>query len=281
MRVIDLGCGPGFCARAVAPKSMAVEAVDVSCASMSSGWARAVAKVVPTGTPVPFLRGPLRGKWWIAGAGSSPGKGLRIPLNQIEPEQLACASSLAHGLAFDVGANLGLYSLLFSQECSHVYAFEPSVRCISYLWRHLKLNRVHNVTVVPVGVSDRIGLSSFDPNRFSVGSYGDFWGQNEMWKSNAPEPLSNARAPIMTITLDDFVDEYKVTPSIIKIDVEGAEMSVLEGARRLLAMRPILLLSVHTDDLREECLTFLAELKYKITGLDQSRLSEAFQFVAQ
>jgi FkbM family methyltransferase len=64
---------------------------------------------------------------------------------------------------------------LFSQRCSHVYAFEPNVRCISYLWRHLKLNRVHNVTVVPVAVSDRIALGTYDPNYFSVASFGDSW----------------------------------------------------------------------------------------------------------
>ena len=144
-------------------------------ASMPSAWTRAVAKVVPTGTPVPFLRGSLRGKLLIAGAASSPGKGLRVPLNQVEPEQLAWANRLAQDVVFDVGASLGLYSLSFSQRCSHVYAFEPNVRCISYLWRQLKLNRVHNVTVVPVAVSDRTALGTYDPNYVSVASFGDSW----------------------------------------------------------------------------------------------------------
>jgi hypothetical protein len=74
---------------------------------------------------------------------------------------------------------------------------------------------------------------------------------------------------------------YKVAQSIIKIDVEGAEKAVLEGSRRLLTMRPVLLLSIHTDKLRDECLGFLAKFNYEIRGLDHQRLSDAHEFVAQ
>ncbi|NUQ12496.1 MAG: FkbM family methyltransferase [Gemmatimonadaceae bacterium] len=59
-------------------------------------------------------------------------------------------------------------------------------------------------------------------------------------------------------------------PDVIKIDVEGAERLVLAGAARLLReRRPVVILSVHSDDLDRDCRATLSGLGYSVTGIDR------------
>ena len=206
-------------------------------------------KLVPTGTPLKILRGPLRGARWIAGAAAGEGKGLSPLLNWAEPEQLETARKPASPdtACFAIGANVGFHSLLFARYAGHVYAFEPLLRNLRYLTSTLRLNKVDNVTVVPWAVSDCFGLASFEE------------GEN-----CATGRLSRGKGqPVVAVPLDMFVAFYAVVPAVIKVDVEGAEVRVLEGARELLsAHRPSILLSTHGQEPRQKCLDLLRSLGY-------------------
>jgi hypothetical protein len=97
---------------------------------------------------------------------------------------------------------------------------------------------------------------------------------------NNPASTPRAASLVTTLSLDQAAEKLRVVPHVIKIDVEGAELRVLEGARNLLThARPHVLLSVHSDELRESCLSYLREKKYEAEPLNGQSLQAATEFV--
>jgi hypothetical protein len=76
-------------------------------------------------------------------------------------------------------------------------------------------------------------------------------------------PANGHRDLVSTIALDEIVRASGLLPDVLKIDVEGAELHVLEGASKTLASaRPIVLLGVHSTELRSACTAFLSARGY-------------------
>jgi FkbM family methyltransferase len=227
---------------------------------------RALAMAFPDGTPVPVLAGPLRGKWWLAGAAPGPSKGLSVVLNRSEPGQLREADRLAFrgSVCFDIGAHAGLYSLLFSGRAKRVFAFEPFPRNLAWLVRTLSVNKAANVQVVPWALSGATG-----PTRFSAGEH------NSEGRLDPRGDLA-----VFAMACDEFCAFEKVRPDLMKIDVEGAEAEVLRGASETLrAAKPALLLSTHGDEAKEECFRILSGLGYGAPRpLDKGNLADAAEF---
>ena len=159
---------------------------------------------------------------------------------------------------------MGFYTLLFSQYAQSVYAFEPLPRNLNFLKRLIDINQIGNAEVIPCAVSDKTRKGFFLEGE-----------DHSMGKLDA-----NGDVPVSVITCDQFANDTGVVPNLIKIDVEGSEIEVLRGARHLLASsHPTLLLSVHSDELREECLALLRGLRYRsIHPLDAKRPQEATEF---
>ncbi|KKL02208.1 hypothetical protein LCGC14_2626610 [marine sediment metagenome] len=210
-----------------------------------------IAKCIPSKTPILILKGPLRKFKWITDASPGEAKGLSVILNMSESDQMkfALKSITRTKMCFDIGANVGLYTLLFARYSKFVYAFEPIPRNIRYLDKIMRLNKIHNVKIVPYAISDINGHSWMEKPRkeasFRLADKGNFH--------------------IKTITLDTFIKTVDVQPYLIKIDVEGAEYRVLEGGKRFLSNnKPIILLSTHSDDLKAKCLNYLKLINYSI-----------------
>ena len=74
-----------------------------------------------------------------------------------------------------------------------------------------------------------------------------------------------------TRRLDDIVNDLKIVPDIIKIDVEGAELDVLKGARTTIEKyKPKIFLSIHSEKLERDCIDFLSGYKYENRLLDDT-----------
>jgi FkbM family methyltransferase len=223
-------------------------------ARLFESCALALCRAIPAGLPVPVLAGPLRGSRWIVGAAAGEGRGLGVLFNRSEAEQLACAARVlrADDVCFDIGANVGLYTLLFGKHASRVVSFEPAPRNIRYLHRIVESNRLGNVTIVPLALSDRLGLARFDP------------GVNPaMGRLSAEGEL-----PAATVSLDEYVQRFGPAPSVLKIDVEGAEQAVLTGgAETIRAHRPRILLSTHGEGPRSWCTSWLRDAGYSVEAL--------------
>jgi FkbM family methyltransferase len=136
-------------------------------------------------------------------------------------------------VVLDVGANVGCYTLLFatwSGPAGRVFAFEPAPASQAGLRRHLALNDLGDrVDVVAAAVSSSVGFARFRTDGTS--------GANALAPLNAG--ASTATIDVETTTLDAFCATRQLRPDVVKIDVEGAELDVLKGARQVLASHAV------------------------------------------
>jgi FkbM family methyltransferase len=133
---------------------------------------------------------------------------------------------------FDVGANVGYYSLMAAEMCGptgQVHSFEPVAENAAVLAENAALNRLDNITLNRVAVTDG---ASDEITIFKRQS-----GSNSGWASIAPSPKrGNLAVTVPATSLDRYVAERGVgRVSLMKLDCEGAEHLVLRGARDLLS----------------------------------------------
>ncbi len=227
----------------------------------------------------PVVRGPLKGARFILGTFSGKGGGATVYFNMSEPEQTsALVDTLKKGqVFFDIGANVGYYTILGGRlvgSQGKVFAFEPVVRNLAYLYRHTELNKAGNVTIISAACSDNSSLTLF--------SAGPDFATGHMTKSIRVDPGAREPSfPVPTVTVDAMVQLLGVSPDVMKIDVEGAELSVLRGAQATLRKaKSKVFLSTHSDILRSTCLEYLRGLGYTFEVLSQDKNSPS-EFLAK
>lgn len=128
----------------------------------------------------------------------------------------------------DIGANVGLYTCIAASRGKHVVAVEPMARNLETLYRNIDANGFANVEVFPLGLSDESGIKRI---------YGSGTAASLVkgWAGAAAD--SYALIPVST--LDRVLnDRFDNTSLLIKMDVEGFELQVLHGAKRILEMNP-------------------------------------------
>lgn len=146
---------------------------------------------------------------------------------------------------FDIGANVGAYSFI-AQAVTHgdsvTYAFEPNFLTFVSLSKNIIFNQVTN-KIIPfcVALSDSTKLSGFSYSDLSAGS-----AQHNI-HDHIDESDTNIQ-PIIVYKLDDFIRTFNITPpNAMKIDVDGAELSVLEGSRNTLSTAQLRSVIVEID----------------------------------
>jgi FkbM family methyltransferase len=212
----------------------------------------------------PVLRGPLRNAWFVLGALEGEGGGATVYFNMLEPEQTAAMADLLKKgqVLFDIGANVGFYTVLGSRLVGaegKVLAFEPVARNLAYLYRHIAMNKLRNVMIVSAACSETVSLALFTA------------GANNAMGHLAGEGERGSVSLVPTVSVDALVQRTGIAPHVMKIDVEGAELSVLKGARTTLQKHgPAVFLSTHSDKLRTDCLAYLkgCGFRYEALGPD-------------
>ncbi|MCR4328922.1 MAG: FkbM family methyltransferase [Candidatus Roizmanbacteria bacterium] len=170
--------------------------------------------------------------------------------SEYEPLFESCLSSLLKeknpNYFLDIGANIGTYTVWSAKYVNHVYAFEPSPTIRERLNKNIELNHLNNVTVVDKAVSDTNGESCFFTNLRP-----DNMGVGKIFRAGY-EREEELKIVVETITLDSFFEKYVMEGvGVIKIDVEGAELKVIEGGVDVLSKdkAPTLLIEVHPQEL--------------------------------
>jgi FkbM family methyltransferase len=223
-------------------------------------------RLLPTELVVPVLRGPLRGSKWIVGSSLH---GCWLGSFEYE-KQRRVASELKPGSVFyDIGANVGLYSLLAGRLVTpgKIYAFEPLPRNVWYLRRHLELNRIENVEVFELAVSDRSGSAFLEETAC------------RLMGRLAREGSIHVR----TATLDSLLLEERISPpDVIKMDIEGAELLALRGASECIQRyRPVIFLATHGREAHQACCELLESWGYDCRLLDSTTTKDRGEVVAK
>lgn len=219
--------------------------------------ARMPLQCLPKNLVVPVIQGRLKGKRWLAGAHTH---GCWLGSYELEKQSVFERLVKPGDIVFDIGANVGFYTLLASTmigPTGHVYAFEPLPRNLEYLRRHIALNKLTNVTVFDSAVSEQTGVARFGCGTSATGALSD-----------------DGEFSVKTIALDEL-DASLPPPSLLKIDVEGAELSVLRGAQRLLKLhKPSILLATHGREVQRQCCDLLLDRGYNVQSLDHRPLNQ-------
>jgi len=220
-------------------------------------------RILPRDFTVPILQGPLRGKRWIVG---SHLHGCWLGSYELEMQKQVANQVKRGDVFYDVGANVGFYSILAASltDPGMVHAFEPLVTNLAYLRKHLELNRVHNVKVFEMAISDEVGTAFL-----------------EVEKTRAMGRLrKSGSVRVRTSTLDALLSEGEVAPpDCIKMDIEGAELHALLGAKECFAQyRPKLFLATHGRDVHDECCRLLQSWQYEFQCTSRHSEAELFAF---
>src|SRR5688500_15387600 len=156
-------------------------------------------------------------------------------------------------VVFEVGGHIGYLTQIFASVAKRVVVFEPGQNNLRYLRQNLSTFR--NVEIIEKAVSDENGSATFylDPltgqNNSLVKDYRVF-STNRLY---ADRTATTTETRVELVRLDDFVTQSRVYPTFIKIDVEGAELKVLQGMTSILKnQRPKLMVEVSENLLEVE-----------------------------
>lgn len=221
---------------------------------------------LPREAVVPILQGDLRGKRWVV---SAYDHGCWLGSYESDKQHLFGQTIKPNSVVFDIGANVGFYSLLAATlvgATGKVFSFEPFPRNIRYLKKHLQLNRVTNVTIFEAAVADIPGTSYFKE--------GETFGMGHL--------SNNGGIEVSVVSIDDLIDNGKLPlPDYIKMDIEGGEVLALQGARKMLASHhPTIFLATHGQAIHQESCALLASLGYDLQPIDGKSLMESDELLA-
>ncbi len=170
----------------------------------------------------------------------------------------------------DVGANIGLHSVLFSQLINpgrKVLAIEPTPNALKYLQTNIKRNKCDEKLIVFKGIA------ADSERQYELKTIEGKEEYSSLGNMNHPNinGIEKKSIKVEGNTIDNLVDTYQLNPGFIKIDTEGAEFKVLSGAREILKEnRPVILSELSENLLHEqgssceEVYKLLKEFNYRI-----------------
>jgi FkbM family methyltransferase len=208
-------------------------------------------------------RGPAQGLKFNPGNAHYAG----FLLGTYEPEvQKVFTSLIKPGMTvYDVGANVGFLAVLAARLVGpggHVICFEPLAVNIEAIRHNAAINSFANISIVPEALGTEDGVAEF--------LLFDDVGWGRLSDSGAPG-LSSGSLTIPVRSLTTAIDEHHLpSPDVIKVDIEGGEIGMLEGSRNVLSRcRPVLLIELHGTN--EPVDAILREQKYSAYLLGESR----------
>lgn len=198
-----------------------------------------------------------------------------------EPETLLWLEKNSGGVLWDIGANVGIYSVYFAKFCEgRTIAFEPLPANIKVLSQNISINKLSDkITIVPLPLAPEVGTFSFS------GSVTDGNAFNQLSSDTLNESGSTVnQVSWMSVGVSlDWCSEIGVLapPTILKIDVDGIEPLILRGGEKLLtigSLRSILIEVEYGSVDSEEIARMLSAAGFELSGRFQSELMESDSF---
>jgi len=168
-----------------------------------------------------------------------------------EPETLEWIDKFGgEGALYDVGANVGLYSLYYAKtHPGRVYAFEPSALNLGLLATHVSDNDLSTrIVIVPTPLTERNEVAAFHLSMLDEGGAMSTFGQN--YGHDGKSLDSQLEYETIGMSLDSMISSGLLVepPSMLKIDVDGIEHLILRGARKSLLSPELKTVLIEVND---------------------------------
>ncbi len=145
---------------------------------------------------------------------------------------------------FDVGANIGFYTLTLAKALektkTQIYSFEPNPFTYSVFTKNIALNNFNNILPNRLGLSDKVESLTLTFNHNNLGAANVFSG------------TGNKTEQIELTTLDLYCEQHKIDKiDLIKVDIEGSELNFLKGGMNVISRSEKMILIMEIVD--ENC----------------------------
>lgn len=175
---------------------------------------------------------------------------------------LLCEICNLNTIAIDVGSNAGYYSIPFAHNFKEVRSFEPNPSIYHKLLRNIKANHLQNIYPFQVAVGNAVA----SVNLFIQDSVdGDFNLNSGLSSLKSRPEYHRETIQVQLVTIDSLDLRFPV--GLIKIDVEGTELEVIQGAiQTIQKSRPVILWEASTtisEDNYRSCISELTQLNYR------------------
>jgi FkbM family methyltransferase len=160
-----------------------------------------------------------------------------------EPSTISWIDSIPQGsILFDIGANVGSYSIYSGVKGIQVYAFEPEASNFTQLVRNLHINNIP-VNAYCAAISDKNEIGTMFLSSLDLGGACNTFNENVDFKLEKRN--SSFSQGSFSHTIDSLVEMGLPTPEYIKIDVDGLEHKVIKGAVKTLASVKSLIVEIN------------------------------------
>jgi len=153
---------------------------------------------------------------------------------------------------WDIGANVGVYSLYAALRGLSVLAFEPSPSNYYLLSRNIEINKMdENISAYCIALNNVTKLDTFYMANTELGGALNSFGEARDWQGKFFE--ASLKQAMVGFSLDDFIQQfYPPFPNHIKIDVDGIEDSIIKGANDTLKDSRLKSVLIELDSARKE-----------------------------
>ena len=172
-------------------------------------------------------------------------------------------------VCIDIGANIGITTIWMAKNSNKVYSFEPEQNNIKRFQDNLEANNISNVTLIQKAVSDKKGKLELN----ILESH----GHHSLGKVTTSKIIGSQ--PVEVVTLNEFCNENNIDiVDFLKVDVEGFEIEVFEGAKELFVNKLIRIVAFEISEVplkslnksEQEIFKFFKSVNYEIQNLDGS-----------
>lgn len=169
-----------------------------------------------------------------------------------EPETIEWINTFNDKDVFwDVGANVGVYTLYAALRNIAVMSFEPSPSNYYLLNRNIEINKMDNrISALCIAFNDTTRLDSFYMANTELGGALSSFAEAVDWKG---EPFTvSFKQAMIGFSIDDFVRQFDpLFPNHIKIDVDGIESKIIKGAEKTLSDKRVKSVLIELDSSRK------------------------------
>jgi len=195
-----------------------------------------------------------------------------------EPETLEWIGTFKDAdILWDIGANVGVYSLYAATKGHTVLSFEPSPSNYYLLSRNIEINKLDNkILAYCIAFNDITKLDVFFMANTELGGALNSFGEATDWQGNPFTP--SLKQAMVGFSVDEFIEYFKpLFPNHIKLDVDGIEDKIVKGAKKTLADKRLKSVLIELDAERQEYLREV-NLLFENSGLILLKKEHAPEF---